>query len=226
MTPQRAGFRAVIFDMDGVIVDSEPAFHEAVNLVLRPTGKQIAWEDYVRFIGTSTSVTWRGVLETVGLSLEGIQPHVDRFESVLLDVLGRPRDVLPGVLELIEALGARSLRVGLATSSREEWVRALLGGAELPLDTFDTVVWRQMVKTSKPAPDLYLRAAELLSIPPERCIAIEDTIPGIGSAKAAGMYAIQVRASSTALPPIGDADAVLDSLDDFPFELIAQPGSV
>ncbi len=222
MTPKRGGFGAVIFDMDGVLVDSEPAFFEAVNLVLQPTGKQIAWEDYVRFIGTSTSVTWRGVLETVGLSLEEMQRHVDGFESVIVGVLGRPRGLLPGVRDLIESLRARSLRVGLATSSREEWVRALLGGASLPLDTFDAAVWREMVATSKPAPDLYLKAAELIGAAPEHCIAVEDTPSGIAAALAAGMFAVQVRSATSALPPIDGADLVIDTLRDFPQALLEE----
>jgi beta-phosphoglucomutase-like phosphatase (HAD superfamily) len=77
-----------------------------------------------------------------------------------------------------------------------------------------------MVERSKPAPDLYLRAAELLGVAPERCVAVEDTNPGIASAKAAGMYAIQTRSASSALPPIEDADLVLDSLESFPFKLV------
>ena len=201
--------------MDGVLVDSEPAFFEAVNLVLAPTGKQIAWDEYQSFVGTSTSVTWRGVLKTVGLELEEMQPYVAGFEEILLDVLRRPRPLLPGVAQLIESLKQRSVPVALATSSREEWVKALLGSAlpgkgapELPLATFDAVVWRQMV-------------AELLSMPAERCIAIEDTPSGIASARAAGMFAVQVRAASSALPPIEEADLVIDTLDEFPLSLLA-----
>ena len=214
--------------MDGVLVDSEPAFFEAVNLVLAPTGKQIAWDEYQSFVGTSTSVTWRGVLKTVGLELEEMQPYVAGFEEILLDVLRRPRPLLPGVAQLIESLKQRSVPVALATASREEWVKALLGAAlpgkgapELPLATFDAVVWRQMVETGKPAPDLYLKAAEMLSMPAERCIAIEDTPSGIASARAAGMFAVQVRAASSALPPIDEADLVIDTCADFPLSLLA-----
>ena len=172
MTPERTGYRAVVFDMDGVLVDSEPAFFEAVNLVLAEVNKQIGWEEYLSFVGTSTSVTWRGVLKTLGLEMEEMEPYVAGFEEILLDVLRRPRPLLSGVAHLIASLKQRSVPVGLATSSREEWVKALLGAAELPLATFDAIVWRQMVATSKPAPDLYLKAAELLSTRAERCIAI------------------------------------------------------
>ena len=212
-------YRAVIFDMDGVLVDSEPAFFEALNEVLAPTGKQIDWERYQRFLGTSVSATWRGVIETLGLEADP-QQYVERYNEVLLDVLRRPRPLLPGVAALIKELKRRKVPIGLATSSWQAWVEAVLESVALPLETFDAVVWRQMVEKSKPAPDLYLKAAELLLMPPEGCIAIEDTPAGIAAAKAAGMFAVQVRSASTAFPPIDNADLVLESLEDFPMEMV------
>jgi len=215
-----SGNRAVIFDMDGVLVDSEPAFHEAVNDLLAPTGKQVPWEDYLSLIGTSTSHTWRSVLTMVGLDPAEAQPYAERYGPKLLEVLARKRDLLPGVRALIDELRSRGLPFGLATSSRQAWVEALLGGVGLPLDTFDAVVWREQVEHTKPAPDLYLRAAELVGVTPERCIAIEDTPTGIEAARTAGMYAVQVRSASSALPPIDGADLVLESLAAFPLALL------
>ena len=218
-------YRAVIFDMDGVLVDSEPAFFEAVNEVLAPTSRQIDWEQYQRLLGTiedhgSVSTTWSGVLEMLGLDAADVQPYVDRFGDALPAVLRRPRPLLPGVDALIAELKRRQVPIGLATSSRQAWVEALLGGVGLRLATFDAVVWRQMVEKSKPAPDLYLKASELLGIEPEACIAVEDTPRGIASAKAAGMYAVQARAASTALPPIDGADLVLGTLEEFPLGMV------
>ncbi|MCH8994621.1 MAG: HAD family phosphatase [Chloroflexi bacterium] len=213
-------YQAVIFDMDGVLVDSEPAFFEAVNDVLTPTGKRIEWEQYQRLLlGTSISATWAGVLEMLDLQAKDVQPYVDRYGDALLEVLRRPRGLLPGVEALIQELKKRSVPIGLATSSRQAWVEALLGAADLPLDTFDALAWRETVERSKPAPDLYLKAAELLGVAAERCVAIEDTPAGIASAKAAGMYAVQSRAASSAFPPIEEADLVIDTLTEFPLVL-------
>jgi len=213
-------YHAVVFDMDGVLADTEPAFFEAVNEVLAPTGKRVEWEQYQRLLGTSVSVTWKGVLEMLRLETADVQPYLDRYGDALLDVLRRPRPLLPGVRELLDELKGRRVPVALATSSWSAWVEAIFEGMGLPLETFDAVVHRQLVARSKPAPDLYLKAAELLGVAPERCIAIEDTPPGIESAQAAGMYAVQVRSASTAFPPIDDADLVLDSLAGFPLELV------
>ena len=216
-----ASYSAVVFDMDGVLVDSEPVFFEAVNELLKPAGKRIEWEDYQHLLGSTMSHTWRSVLETVGLDVEEAQQYLDGYGDTLIKLLRRPRTLLPGVEPLIAALRRQRIPIAVATASRLAWAEAVLGeGAGVPLDTFDAVVSREQVENSKPAPDLYLKAAERLSTSPERCIAIEDTIPGIASAKAAGMYAIQVRASSTALPPIEAADLVLDSLEQFPLRLL------
>ncbi len=220
MSDRAGSYRAVIFDMDGVLVDSEPAFFEAVNEVLKPTAKQIGWEQYQQLLGTSISTTWLGVLEMLGLDTEGMQQDVDRFGDTLLEVLRRPRPLLPGVANLIEELQRRNVPIGLASSSRKEWVEALLGASDLPLESFDALAWRHLVEKSKPAPDLYLKAAELLEIDPKRCLAIEDTPPGIEAAKAAGMYAVQARAASTAFPPIGNADLVIDTLEEFPLDIV------
>ena len=222
MSEEGGPYRAVIFDMDGVLADSEPAFFEAVNEVLAPTGKRIDWERYQQLLGTSVSVTWQRVLEMLDLGADDVQPYLDRYGDTLLEVLRRPRPLLPGVSAVLEQLKRRAVPIGLATSSQQAWVEALLGAAGLPLDTFGAVVWREMVEKSKPAPDLYLKAAELLRVAPEECIAVEDTPSGIASAKEAGMYAVQVRAASTAFPPIENADLVLDSLEDFPLAMVGQ----
>ncbi len=214
-------YRAVIFDMDGVLADSEPAFFEAVNEVLVPTGKRIEWESYQQLLGTSVSTTWDGVLQMLDLDAQDVQPYVDRYGDTLLNVLRRPRPLLPGVATIMQELKRRAVPIGLATSSWQAWVEALLGAAGLPLDTFEALVWREMAERGKPAPDLYLKAAELLHVAPDLCIAVEDTPAGIASAKEAGMYAIQVRAASSAFPPIESADLVLDTLEEFPLPMVS-----
>jgi HAD superfamily hydrolase (TIGR01509 family) len=212
-------YLAVVFDMDGVLVDTEMAFFGAVNEVLEPTGKQIAWDDYKHLLGTSVDVTRIKLAEM--LDIEGsISEVFTGFSDVLLARLSESREPLLGVLHALDGLSERGVPHALATSSTNSWKSTVLRSAGLH-ERFPIAVTADDLTNMKPAPDIYLRAAELLAIAPERCIAIEDTIPGITSAKAAGMYAIQVRASSTALPPIDAADAVLDSLEQFPFELLA-----
>jgi HAD superfamily hydrolase (TIGR01509 family) len=211
-------FWAVIFDMDGVIADSEPTYLEAINVLLAPTGHRMSEAQYEEIIGTSTEHTWRTITEAFGL--EGtMEDHIRSYNEILLDLLRRPREPLPGVRELLAELRRLRIPAALATSSCKSWAEAILQATGLD-GAFDAVVWREMAEHPKPAPDLFLRAAELVEVEPARCIVVEDTSPGLEAAKAAGMLAVQVRSASTALPPQPHADLVLDSLEQFPRELV------
>ncbi len=218
MSAVRNFYRAVIFDMDGVLVDSEPAFFEAINQVLAEEGRSIEFEPYRRLLGTSVEVTWRELIEMLDLGGD-LEDYLRRYDAVLLDRLRCPRPPLPGVIELLEELDCRGVMIALATSSLRSWSDAVLESAGLQ-DRFRTIVTADGVENEKPAPDLYLKAAALLCTPSCDCIAVEDTQPGIASAKAAGMYAVQVRACSTACPPIEEADLVLESLEHFPLSMV------
>jgi len=213
-------YRAVIFDMDGVLADSEPAFFDAVNLTLESTGKQVAWDAYQRLLGTSVEVTWTEVLKMLALPIE-IDAYLPRFNEVLLDCLRQPRAPLPGVIAVIDELDRRNVPFAVATSSIRPWFDAVMESVGLT-GRFAVSVTADMIQHPKPAPEIYLRAAELLGVPPFTCIAVEDTIPGVASAKAAAMYAIHVMASSTALPPIRESDRVIETLLEFPFQLVGK----
>ena len=212
-------YEAVIFDMDGVLADTEPAFFEAVNVLLAEEGRSIEFERYKTLLGTSVGVTWRSLIEILDLPGDP-DDYLRRYDGVLIDCLRRPRTPLPGVVDLLEALDRRRVPAGLATSSWQTWMNAVLESAGIA-GRFQALAWRQLVEHGKPAPDLYLKAAALLHVAPERCIAVEDTPTGIAAAKAAGMYAVQSRASSTAFPPIDGADLVLDTLETFPLALLS-----
>ena len=214
-----ATYRAVIFDMDGVLVDTEPAFYEGVNIVLEREGsRSIEWGRYKRLLGTSVEETWRELMAMQQLTGD-LQHYMRHYGKVLLDCLAQQRDPLPGTNELLDALTQREVPYALATSSWGPWKEIVLASAGLER-RFAIAVTGDQVAHEKPAPDIYLRAAELVGVTPERCIAIEDTPPGIASAQAAGMFAVQVRASSTAFPPLEQADLVIDSLQDFPLAML------
>ena len=212
-------YRAVIFDMDGVLVDSEPAFFDAANDVLAQEGRSIEWERYQRLLGTSVQHTWREIIAMLGLRGE-LTDYLRRYDDVLLDCLRRPRPPLPGVVALLDELERRGVPAALATSSWRAWYDAVMESCGLG-GRFHAVVTADVIERPKPAPDTYLRAAELLGVAPAHCLAVEDTPPGIAAARAAGMYAVQSRASSTAFPPIESADLVIDSLEYFPVAMLS-----
>ena len=210
-------FRAVVFDLDGVLWDGEPLYHEAFNVVLESHGHTVTSEDYVNIIGHSVEAAWQWVLTHFQIR-EDPASFLRRYNEAVMDLLAQPVEPLPGVRELLAELRRRGLPIGLASASLRQWVNATLRGLHIE-NAFDATVSASEVMNSKPAPDLYLAAAEKLGIPPAECLALEDTGAGIASAKAAGMFAVQVRASSTALPPLPQADLVIDDYSQFDLSL-------
>jgi HAD superfamily hydrolase (TIGR01509 family) len=204
--------------MDGVLADSEPIYHHAMQWVLNPLGKQINERQQRDMMGRSIEETWAYLARA--FALQGpLDALIDAYDVELRRQLALVREPLPGVRELLAALKQRSVPVAVASSSLPEWIDALLAGLALK-DTFDATVSAREAARPKPAPDVYLLAAERLGVTAERCIAIEDTPTGLSSAKAAGMLTVQVRAASTAFPPLDQADLVLDTLRDFDLSLL------
>jgi HAD superfamily hydrolase (TIGR01509 family) len=205
--------------MDGVLADSEPVYYDAMRAVLEPLGYEVTEEHQRAIMGHSIEDTWRYLAEK--LQLTGpLDSLIEAYDADLRVRLGEVHETLPGVRELIEALRARQVPIAVASSSLPSWIEALLGGLGLE-EAFDALVSASMVAHPKPAPDIYVYAAERLGCAPQRCIAIEDTPTGLASAKGAGMLAVQVRSASSAFPPQLDADIVVQTLYDFDLTLVA-----
>lgn len=211
-------YRAVVFDMDGVLTDSEPAFFAAVNDILMRYGERIEMHEYARFIGSATPDMWRAVIARKQLPLT-LDEVLDMYDPPLMKRLHQPRPPLPGAVELIAALRTRRVPIALCTASYMRWVDAILGGAGLH-GLFDALSTADMVERTKPDPAPYLLAAEKLGFAPRQCIAIEDSANGIASALAAGLRVLQLRATDTAARPVAGTTTIA-SLADFPLDLVA-----
>ena len=212
-------FAAVIFDLDGVLWDGEPLYHEAFNVVLAPLGHHVSEDDYNQVIGQSVEACWDWMWERFKLA-EPAASFLPAYDRAVLQLLERPAEPLPGVRSLISELKRLGVPIAVASASLRAWVDATLRGLGLQ-DAFVATVSASDVASAKPAPDLYLTAAARLGVAPERCLAVEDTLAGVRSAKAAGMFAVQLRAASTALPPLDEADLVLDDLSQFDVSVLA-----
>ena len=207
--------RAVIFDMDGVITDSEPCYAEAINIVLAPRGLFMGEEDHRQTMGSSIDDTWAYVMDR--FDLDG--PAADwkaAYDEAVVDVLSRSVTPAPGLLAVLDGLRERGVKVGLATSSRARWVDTVLERLAVR-GYFEAIAACDDVPEAKPHPGLYLLAARRLGVPPEASLAIEDTPRGIQSAMSAGMVTIAVRTESTAHLDISAADVIIDSLEAFDF---------
>jgi HAD superfamily hydrolase (TIGR01509 family) len=212
--------RAVIFDMDGVLTDSEPAFHAAVNDMLARFGTHIGLVDYARFIGMATPVMWEQVIARLRLPVT-VDEMVEQYEEPLMRRLREPRPALAGAIELLDKLDAHGVAYALCTASYRRWVDAILPSAGLD-GRLAAVVAGDDVLRAKPDREPYLLAAELLRQPAELCLVLEDSASGIRSALDAGTCVVQVRATGTAAAPMPGVERVIGSLAEFPFELLAR----
>jgi HAD superfamily hydrolase (TIGR01509 family) len=210
-------YKAIVFDLDGVLWDGEPLYHEAFNVVLTPYSMVVTPEEYTNIIGSSVEAAWEWVLRQKGID-EPVEKFLPLYDAAVMELLAHPVEPLPGVRDVLRELHARKIPVGLASASLRNWIDATLAGIGLA-GQFQTTVAANEVAHAKPAPDLYLKAAENLGIDPKFCVAVEDTRTGVRSARNAGMYVIQVRAASTALPPIDEADAVIEDYAQFDMTL-------
>ena len=183
--------KAFIFDMDGVIFDSERLYITCSVEAADMLGMDSVVEACRRCIGVTDEVT-RAIL----LEIYRDEEMVERFRDLSI-ALVRERvaagllDMKPGVRELLEFLQAGGCRIAIASSTRTDIVMKELADAGLN-DYFHAIVGGDQVSRSKPNPDIFLKAAELLGEKPDNCVVIEDSFNGIRAAKAAGMTAVMV----------------------------------
>jgi len=215
--------RAVIFDLDGVLVDSEPRYAIALNRVLERERSEPLTEDESRgLIGTTVEDTWNAIKEMRSLT-KPFEYYVDIYSPTLIEIFRAELELQPGAMDVVRAVRDRGLPLGLATSSRRAWVDVKLEVVGVN-GMFDTVVTGDEVQKGKPSPEIYLSVARLLDVPPSECLAIEDSPSGVASAVTAGMYTVAVRTESTAGLDVSLANTVIESLEQFDMGLLGGHG--
>jgi HAD superfamily hydrolase (TIGR01509 family) len=183
-------FKAVIFDMDGVIVDSEPRHIRAFQEVFRQMGcGETHGMDFAAYYGRSDRALWVDFVER-HRPKQSFDELVAWKQRVFLEMIQRERPIFPEIPALIEKL-AGLYPLGLASGSVHAVIEQVLALGNLRR-FFQTVVSTQDVAQGKPAPDVFLRAAELLKVPSGDCCVLEDTVAGIEAALAAGMKVIAI----------------------------------
>ena len=203
---------AVIFDMDGVLLDSEPLHYEAVRQILAEQGVAFPLEDYFRYLGTTLTSTWDDLCDRYPVAMPFEQFEARYNDDVLAQYqAGAP--LIRGARELVEQLRHAGVPVAVASSSHRQWVEAALTGAGLR-QYFDQTTAGDEVSMGKPSPEIYLKAADKLGVDPAACIAVEDAPAGVKSATAAGMKVVLVRSELTNDLDLA-ADWQVDDLTDF-----------
>jgi HAD superfamily hydrolase (TIGR01509 family) len=212
---------AVAFDLDGVLVDSEPVWESVRRAFVAERGGRWLPDTQRRLMGMSTGEWSRYLSEELGV---GMSP-AEVAETVVARMIARYDErlpLLPGAVEAVRRL-AEDRPLGLASSSPRRLIDAVLERAELTA-CFVATVSTEEVARGKPAPDVYLAVAERLAVAPARCAAVEDSSNGLRSAAAAGLSVIAVPRPE--FPPDADALALaartLDGLDELTDELLAE----
>ena len=177
--------RGVIFDMDGVLVLSEPFIAEAAIRMFAEKGHTVREEEFRPFIGMGEDRFIGGVAERRGIALD---PARDKARTyAIYDGLVRGRlQVTPGAREFVRECRAKGLAIAVASGADRVKVDANLRELGLPRSAFDAVIDGTQVTRKKPAPDIFLAACRALALAPAQCLVVEDAVSGVQAAKAAG----------------------------------------
>ena len=202
--------RAVVFDMDGVLVDSEPFGFEALRRVMARYGLPYGEEENAEFLGRTTLDSCR-ILKTRHRLPESEETLADWYVEGMLEQIARGPIPMAGVPEVLRRVRAAGYRMALASSAELRVIDANLAALALrPL--FEAVVSGTQVPRGKPAPDVFLAAAERLGVSPAACLVVEDSRNGLLAAKAAGMTCAVVPCAHTRHQDFREADHRLTAL--------------
>ena len=204
--------RAVIFDMDGVLTDSEPLINAAAIAMFKEKGLTVQPDDFLPFVGAGEERYVGGVAEKYHFPLDAAAAKQRTYE-IYLDLVPIQLEAFPGVNDLILTCRGAGLRVAVASSADQIKVFANLQKIGLPPEAWDAVVTGELVEHKKPAPDIFLLAAQTLGVTPRECVVVEDAANGIQAAKAAGMRCIGV-AHTLPAEHLQSADVVREKISD------------
>jgi len=205
-------FSAVLFDLDGVLADTEDFSSESSRRVLAAHGIARTEKESARAFGRRTVENFQEMISARGLDLDA-EELVTEKNKIFIDLIKDKLEPLPGVTELIKELDEAGIKKAVVSSSPLERVTATLKEIKL-LDEFDVVLSGDCCKLGKPDPEPFLLAAEKLGVPPAACVVVEDAEAGVLAAKAAGMRAVAVKTPSTFGQDLSKADAAVESTSD------------
>ena len=204
---------AVLFDMDGVLVDSEP-FHDEVNLVLlRRFGVAADQSVTNPFIGRTSEALWTAMKEKFSLPLPVPELIELQWQTALANLPESKLAPSSGLRELIVRLHEQGIRMTVASSSRGSFVEAMLRHLGLWED-MEGFTCGEEPEHGKPAPDIFLLAAAKLGVAPERCLVIEDSTAGVAAGRSAGMFTVGYRNPTSDGQDVTSATRVVNDLRD------------
>jgi HAD superfamily hydrolase (TIGR01509 family) len=208
---------AVLFDMDGVVIDSEPLWSEAeLHLLAR---RNLRYSPKLK-----TVLMGRESREAVGIFVEhynlreSIDSVLEERNQLIAKLFREHLQPIPHALQLVRSVRESGIKTGLVSSSPKKLMGLVLDKFSIT-GLFDLIVSGDQVNLGKPAPDIYLTAARELGVTPENCLVIEDAPNGVAAAKAAGMYCVAI-STSVSEPELAAADRVIGGFDEIDPQLL------
>ena len=204
---------AIIFDMDGVLVDSEYTYFQSKSQILSEAGHEVEDSYHFQFMGTTSDYMWEKMKQEFSLPLS-VAEYIQQMTALRQTMIKRDGiRVIPHVQEFVKGLSQAGLKLAVASSSSLAEIKVNL--AEIGLsEYFSEVVSTEEVEHSKPAPDVYLAAAERIGIMPENCLGIEDTKNGTGAVRNAGMVCVGFANPAFPKQDLAFADRVVSSFSE------------
>ncbi len=213
--------KAVIFDMDGVIIDSEPMHAKAAVLALKKYGVEISADYCSEFIGSTTYYMCQRMVQEFELRTapEELLRANNEMKELLLTEEGYP--AVPYVLDLIKDLHSHGMQLIIASSSPARFIEYVMDSLKLR-DYFNGYVSGEQLEHPKPAPDIFLAAAVQLGVAPDDCIVIEDSANGVNAAHAAGITCIGYVNPNSGIQDLRKAALLVEGFEEVDFDLIHQ----
>ena len=204
---------AVIFDMDGVLIDSEPIHYEIEKQLFNTLGISVPEEVHRLYLGAAGDFMYLDLKSRFDLSqsVNELLAFDDQFRCQYFKSLAL-LNLNDGVILLLNRLKSAGMKLAVATSSSPELVKILLDRSDLS-PYFDAIVTTTEAGKSKPAPEVYLLAALKIGVSSDKCMVFEDSPNGISAAKSAGMYCIAVETESVGLDELAQADFTIQSFN-------------
>lgn len=210
--------KAFIFDMDGVIIDSEPIHAKAKMATLREYGITLSAEELEldKYVGRSAKSFWVDMkVRFPEIFTEEWQVMAGKKYEKYMDILNNDASIkaIPGLPELLQRLKDKGYKIGLGSSSVRPMVNNVLTRFGI-IDYFDALTTGDEVEHAKPDPAIYLLAAQKLGLEPEACTVVEDAASGVKAAKSAGMQCIAVRNPNSGQQDLSLADRIIDKYEE------------
>lgn len=214
--------KAVILDMDGVMVDTESGVAQAtVDMFREVYGVRVKSEDFLPFVGMGAKKYIAGVAEKYKVDVDVEKAIRDRQENFRKIALRGEVRAFPGVIELIQEAKKSGLKTAIATSSHKAILEITLEGAGINIKDFDAVTTAEECKNVKPDPEIFLLTARKLNVLPNDCLVIEDSPAGVKAGKTGGFMVVAV--TNTFLKEkLQEADIVVNNLKEIPIRNLTQ----